>query len=56
VGLLQGRRSMLETGARRLLEKETLTEADLQLLLGETEAAEVSAAPAGAQPVAPSPG
>jgi len=35
--LLEARRAALEAGAKRLLEKETLTEADLRQLLGEIE-------------------
>jgi len=35
--LLEARRAALEAGAKRLLEKETLTEADLRQLLGEVE-------------------
>jgi len=44
LGLLHARRATLETGARRLLEKETLTDVDLQQLLREAEASGASAA------------
>ena len=37
--LLEARRAALEAGAKRLLEKETLTEIDLRQLLGEVEGA-----------------
>ena len=39
VQLLEARRAALEAGAKRLLEKETLTEIDLRQLLGEVEGA-----------------
>jgi cell division protease FtsH len=51
IGLLQARRSALETGARRLLEKETLTDVDLRELLREAEPSP-PAAPAEAAAVA----
>jgi len=42
--LLEARRAALEAGAKRLLEKETLTEVDLRQLLGEVEGAPAPAA------------
>jgi cell division protease FtsH len=47
LGVLQARREALETGARRLLEKETLTGVDLQELLREGAASPAAAAPDG---------